>query len=278
MKVDDTQLSVFLLESGILSRRDVESIEEYRTSTGESFQKAAMHAGLVSEEELRRALGSYLGIPFVKLEPHEIKLEVLTLIPEPFARMHHLIAFARNEHAIEVASLEPNIPPLPFFPRSDRVQVRLTDNESMKRALLHYQRHIKKITGDTIARQVQSIPQGPIDDIGKAVDRFAVSETVDLLLQHALLSHASDMHLTLTGDECSVKFRIQGVLCDALTLPLHAGVHILARFKQLARLSQTSALPQQGHCKVEGAVHARLIVSSTKIATGERMVLHLIPE
>ncbi len=278
MQVDDTQLSMFLLESGILSRHDVESIEAYRASTGESFQKAAVHAGLVSEGELRHALGKYLGIPFVKLQPHEITLDVLTLIPEPFARTYHVIAFANTDDSIEIASLEPILPPLPFLPQSRRVLLRLTDNESMKRVLLYYQRHIKKTVGDSIARHVQSIPAGPIDAIAQAVDRFSVIEIVDLLLQDALLSRASDIHLTLGADTCTVKYRIQGILCDALILPLHVGVHIIARFKQLAHLSPISILPQQGHTTVAGAVNARLIVSSSKIATGERMVLHLIPE
>ncbi len=277
MQVDDAQLGAFLLESGLLSRRDLQDIETHRTTTGVSLQKAVTQSGLLSQDEFRRALGAFLGIPFLVLDVHAIPIDVLTTIPEPFARAHHLIAFARSGQTVEIATLEPSLPPLPFLSSQLRVLVRLTDADSMKRALLRYQKHIKETTGDYIARQVQHIPSGPIADIAQAAERLAVAEVVDLVLKHALLCHASDVHIQLTSEKCTIRYRIHGVLCDAFLLPLHVGMHVSARLKQLAKLSVHTKLPQYGQCKVEGDVHARLTIASTPTLLGEQLVVHIIP-
>src|SRR3989338_7213603 len=119
MWLDETQLKNFLLDAGLISKPDLDlSIE------------ALVSNGKVSEDDMRRAKAYVLGIPFVDIKKVKIDRDILYLIPEPVARKHNIIAFARREYDLEVAMLDPeDLEAIDFIKKGVGLKIlpRLTD-------------------------------------------------------------------------------------------------------------------------------------------------------
>ena len=93
------------------------------------------------------------------------------------------------------------------------------------------------------------------DDLKKLADDVPVVRIVDTLLKHAILQNASDIHIEPGERELTVRYRIDGILHDAMVLDKNAGSGITARIKVLSNLKlDEKRLPQDGRFKIE--IHA----------------------
>lgn len=264
MHIDDASLRDFLIDSGILSRRQLAEVGDH----AEALYQTLLKRSVVSHDELRRAAAAVLGVPFVVLERETIELEALPFVPEPIARTHSIIAYKRRGPVIEVALLDLDaLDEIDFLWHEKDLQIlpRLTTIDSIKRSLMLYHKHLKETYGERLRQK---------GDPDKATDA---------LLAHALIHRASEVYLSprefLSGQgEILVRYRIEGRLYDAMTLPREASA-ILSRLKELAHVSLTLSLPQEGSFKVaiEGT-DVRVRVSTLLTSLGENVVLHLVPQ
>ena len=161
-------------------------------------ETAWLGAEAISDDELRRKAAHALGIPFVVLEREHISLEALVLIPEPFARMHNLVIYAADGDSVEVALLDmEELKALEALRAREaagwKIKPRLTNRESIKRALLIYQKHLKANFAGIAAQGI---------------------EAADSLLKHALLSRATYIHLEPSAAAMLVRYRVGGALHD----------------------------------------------------------------
>jgi hypothetical protein len=102
------------------------------------------------------------GIPFVDLKNIRIPADTLSLIPEPVARNHNIVAFKNNSDSLEVAMLDTeDLAAIDFVKKKVGLKIlpRLTDNESMKWALMLYQKSLQDEFGSIIEKEAGK-PQG----------------------------------------------------------------------------------------------------------------------
>ena len=249
-----------------------------------------VNQGKISEDDLRRIQAYVLGIPFVNLKGERIDFEVLSLIPEPVARSHNIVAFKKSASELEVAMLDTDdLAAIDFIKKKVRLKIlpRLTDRESVKAALLQYQRSLKAEFGDIIEKEAkslsivggegQNLSEG---DLKKMAEDLPVVRIVDALLRHAIIQGASDIHIEPMETQVLVRYRIDGLLHDAMTLPKVAADSIVARIKVLSNLKlDEKRLPQDGRFKVESeGERVSLRVSVLPIYFGEKVVMRLLRE
>jgi len=103
MKIDSQQLKAFLLSSNLVDSEKIESVSKRAKKRRQSLEKVLIDEGIVSAEKLIRIKAYILGIPFVNLEKEIIDKKILNIIPEPVARAHNIIAFAKNGQEIRVS-------------------------------------------------------------------------------------------------------------------------------------------------------------------------------
>jgi type IV pilus assembly protein PilB len=108
MQVGDAELKKFIIDSGLVARKDVDAAEKDATERGQSLGAQLVSRGSVSEDDLRRMQAHIMGIPFISLKGVKIELNVLSLIPEPIARTHNIVAFKKTTDSLEVAMLDVN--------------------------------------------------------------------------------------------------------------------------------------------------------------------------
>lgn len=291
MHIEETQLKDFIIDSGLVSRAEVTAAAKEGNENGESLGKILVSRGKITEDDLRRMQAYILGIPFVDLKGEKLDFEILSLIPEPIARNHNIIAFRKTDSALEVAMLDTeDLTAIDFVKKKVGLKImpRLTDGESMKSALLQYQKSLKAEFGDLIQKDALSLKKVSDDpeedvsesDLKKLADDVPVVRIVDTLLKHAILQDASDIHIEPMETELLVRYRIDGLLHDAMVLPKNVAPSISARIKVLSSLKlDEKRLPQDGRFKIDmNGEKVSFRVSTLPTYYGEKTVMRLLRE
>ena len=291
MKTTSSQLKNFILDSGLVSRATYTSAEKEAEEKQTTPEKILVSKGDISEDDLRRMQAYVLGVPFISLEGEKIDYEVLSMIPEPIARTHNVVAYKKNDQELEVAMLDvEDLRSIEFIKKKVGLKIlpRLTDVASIKHVLLQYQKTLQDEFGDLIKRESASISILSDDedddvsesDLKKLAEDVPVVRVVNALLKHAIIQNASDIHIEPMENEVLVRYRIDGILHDAMTLPKNAAASITARIKVLSNLKlDEKRLPQDGRFKM--AVDNEKVsfrVSLLPTYYGEKTVMRLLRE
>jgi type IV pilus assembly protein PilB len=290
MKVEDQQLKAFLLDAGLVTGKQFDDCLKKATETNQKVGDVLVSEGLIPEEELLKLEAYILGIPFVNLEKEIVPPEVLKIIPEPIARSHNIVAFRKKGGDLEVAMLDPeDLRTIEFIKKTTplRILPRLTNSASIKNVLNQYQKTLEAEFGDIIKEEVKGIKAvkeeemvEEKEELKKIAEELPIVRIVDTLMKHAILERASDIHIEPLEKEVLVRYRIDGILHDAMTLPKVAAPGIVARIKVLSNLKlDEHRLPQDGRFKVETEEYKYSIrVSILPVFDGEKIVMRLLPE
>jgi len=292
MRIKDDQLKRFILDdAGLITKSAIAEAEAVAKEENRTLAEAMIAQGVMSEDDLRRVEAYVLGIPFVSLKELKIDFEVLTMIPEPVARTHNIIAYKKSEDTLEVAMLNTaDLPAIDFVKKKVglKIQPRLTDTESMRSALRQYQKTLKDEFGDLIMKDASELKvladengeEVSEADLKKAAEDLPVVRIVDTLLRHAIIQGASDIHIEPMEEEVLVRYRTDGILHDAMKLPKVAAGSIVARIKVLSNLKlDQKRLPQDGRFKMEmDGQKVAFRVSMLPVFYGEKVVMRLLRE
>lgn len=291
MHTDLIQLKNFLVDSSLISPKELSAVIEEVGEDEKKVEDALIAKGLISEDEMRRAKAYVIGIPFVDLRQEKIPKDVLVIIPEPIARKHNIVAYKKKGESLEVAMLDPlDLEAIEFIKKGSKLKIlpRLTDTESMKAVLLQYQKSLKAEFGDIIQKEAASLKAVAVtegEEVGegelkKMAEDLPIVRIVDTLLSHAISQKASDIHIESFENELIIRYRLDGVLHDAMILPKETAPGITARLKVLSNLRlDEKRLPQDGRFKIEAnGQNVSFRVSTLPTYYGEKIVMRLLPD
>ncbi len=291
MRIQDEQLKRFVLDAGLIKKADITAVEKVAKDERRTLAEALIAHGHMTEDDMRRIESYVLGIPFVSLKNIKIDFEVLSLIPEPVARNHNIIAFKKGDGELEVAMLDTaDLPAIDFVKKKVGLKIlsRLTDTDSMRSALRQYQKTLKDEFGDIIMKDASALKviadengeEMSESDLKKMAEDLPVVRIIDTLLRHAIIQGASDIHIEPMEDDVVVRYRIDGMLSDAMKLPKHASGTLVARIKVLSNLKlDQKRLPQDGRFKMEmDGQKVAFRVSVLPVFYGEKIVMRLLRE
>ena len=290
MHVSEGELKEFIIDSGLVAKKDIDAAAEEAEAKGQSLGDILVSRGALTEDALRRIQAYVLGIPFISLKEYRIPADVLMFIPEPIARTHNIIAYNKKGDSLEVAMLDvEDLASIDSVRKKTGLKIlsRLTDTDSIKHALLQYQKSLKDEFGDIIsteAGKIRVVTEGNKDlsgdDLKKMAEDLPIVRIVDTLLRHAIVQGASDVHIEPLENEVLVRYRIDGILHDAMTLPKAAAAGIVARVKVLSNLKlDEKRLPQDGRFKMETDTdRVSFRVSILPTFFGEKTVMRLLRE
>jgi type IV pilus assembly protein PilB len=290
MRVEPQQLKAFLLDAGLITEKQFDEVQKKAEKTSQKVGDLLVSEGLISQEELIKLEAYILGIPFVNLEKEIVPPEVLKIIPEPIARSHNIVAFRKKGNDLEVAMLDPeDLRTIEFIKKTTPLKIlpRLTNSASIKKVLNQYQKTLEAEFGELIKKEAGIITPtkkvkaaGEKEALKKVAEGLPVIRIVDTLLKHAILQRASDIHIEPLEKEVVVRYRIDGILHDAMTLPKTAASGIVARVKVLSNLKlDEHRLPQDGRFKIETKEYRYSVrVSILPVFDGEKIVMRLLSE
>jgi type IV pilus assembly protein PilB len=276
-------LGEILIDSGIITHSQLEDTLNKQKVTGKKLGELLIEDGIIDEKQLIEALEYQLKIPYIDFTNFVIDTEVPRLISESLARRHMLIPVARDGNQITVAMTDP----LNLYAIDD---VNIATGLSVKPALAlrsHIQNAVDQYYGKESAEkavedftrevgieQITEIEEEILNEVNNA----PVVRLVDSIIQHAIRTKASDIHIEPYEKNIRIRFRIDGELQEIMTSSKTTHSAIVTRIKILGRMDiAEKRIPQDGRVEMHvdnKDVDLRLSVLPT--VYGEKIVIRLL--
>jgi type IV pilus assembly protein PilB len=254
-----------------------------------SWEAVLIDKKAVTEQQLLEVKSQMLNVPIIDLRDQQIAQDVLNLVPEPIAHRHQVVCFAKSKEDMSLAMSDPeDIQTKEFIQKRTglNIKVYLTGHDSLEFGLSKYHSSLEKEIKHLFTSPAQETKlgtekiEGGEDSLQKMAEEVPVIRVVDTLLEYAVFEKASDIHIEPQENSVIVRYRIDGVLHDVMTLPKVIQAAIAARIKVLSNLKiDEHRLPQDGRFKIEKEGYKfSLRVSTIPIFDGEKIVIRLLDE
>ena len=279
-----------LIETLKISKADIDEAIDLQKAKHISLDKALIKKGLINEEDLLMLLVKELHIPFIHLKKYKINPALKDVIPERVARQYHIIPLSQLEDTLTVAISDP----LDIFALDDIKSitgqeidvVMSTDSDILKAIDTFYgsalTATVKDVSKDIAIDEFEIVAEQEgardTDITADEGEQAPIIRMVNLVIREALRQRASDIHMEPTAEFLRVRYRIDGVLQDAMKIPYESQTAITVRIKIMARLDITATrVPQDGRFKMQIAnkvVDFRVSLLPTTF--GQKIVLRVL--
>lgn len=284
MQISDITIEKILAINKFATIEQIEALKNERSKSDASLQDIVIKKEIIDEKSLAKAYSEYANIPFIELDPKNIPKDTLSKIPERIARQYGAILFKLDEDGTAHLAMDDpdDVQAVSFIQKEVGVNVKLylATHDNIVAALQGYRGDVTQELSKVIDIKPKDQPiVKPVESDDLAEDS-PIAQTVNLLLEYAIRSNASDIHIEPREDFVQVRYRIDGVLKEVNRLPIGVLGALISRIKILSNLKiDEHRVPQDGRFKVNvtGQQYA-LRVSTLPIADGEKVVMRILNE
>lgn len=280
------KLGQILTEEGLLSEEEVlkalhAQLRLVEKKNGIRLGTFLIEEGLISKTEMLRALEKQLGVLGVDIETIYIDPDVAKLIPEEIVRKYTIIPVQILNGELFIAMKDP----LDYFALDD---IKLVLDMPFK-PLIALEKDIittvDKLFGKKVAQQAvdEFVKQYNLDKIDEIDDSQDVNGApivrfVNSLIENAILSNTSDIHIEPEENDVRIRFRIDGILYENMRVGIKTLSAVSSRVKIMANLNiAEKRLPQDGRVSYsfeDKTVDVRVSIVPT--IYGEKLVLRIL--
>ena len=284
MRISDSSIEKILRQGEVISESQLAELKMEAERTHHSLQTIILEHRVLSEAQLGQKIGEYINVPFVTIEPKDIPDDVLKRIPEHIARQYNVVLFAADDNGVLSLAMEDpdDVQALNFIQKEIgyNIKVFLATKNNILDCLENYRGNITDELDEVVS--IQSGAESDSQNVSEEEisENSPIAQTVNLLLEYAIKSGASDIHIEPREDFVQVRYRIDGVLKEVNKLPRNVQGALVSRIKILSNLKiDERRVPQDGRfkIKVSGKQYA-LRVSTLPIADGEKIVMRILDE
>jgi len=273
---DNEKLYETLLELEIIDKKVLAECLKESKEKEVPLDSVLTERDLIKDDSLGKIIGDMISLPYVNLSTISIPDSVLRIIPEKAARKQQMIAYELKDNRVSVATPEPQNPQFIDFLKKKTgmiVFVCYTTSRGFEKALSLYSKNITQAFDEIIAESVA--------DAKKATNAEPpIIKIVDTMIDYANQNEASDIHIEPLEEGTLVRFRIDGVLHDMISLPKELNPQIVTRIKIMANL-RTDEHQESQDGKITYKTEEEdldIRVSIAPITKGEKVVMRLLSE
>ena len=284
MRISDSSIEKILRQGEVISESQLAELKMEAERTHHSLQTIILEHKILSEVQLGQKIGEYINVPFVTIEPKDIPDDVLKRIPEHIARQYNVVLFAADDNGVLSLAMEDpdDVQALNFIQKEIgySIKVFLATKNNILDCLENYRGNITDELDEVVSIQSGAESDSQSVSEEEISENSPIAQTVNLLLEYAIKSGASDIHIEPREDFVQVRYRIDGVLKEVNKLPRNVQGALVSRIKILSNLKiDERRVPQDGRfkIKVSGKQYA-LRVSTLPIADGEKIVMRILDE
>lgn len=274
MPYDNQSLYNALSELEIIQKSKLDEVLAKSQAAKTPLAAALLDADLISDENLGRTIADILNAPLIRLGNVSIPKDVLAEVPEVVARKQKIIAFKKDKDGLHIGMADPtNFEIKQFLEKKTGLPIKAyyaTDRD-IDNALYLYSKDIGSTFDDIIQQNIQQAKSSSHSDP-------PIISIVDTIFSYAYQNKTSDIHIEPFKEESLIRFRIDGVLHDIVSLPINLHLPIITRLKVLSGLrTDEHQAAQDGKLQrnIEG-VNVDIRLSIVPIITGERVVMRLL--
>ncbi len=284
MRISDALVEKLLQELGTTTAEQINNLREQEKAEKKPLQDLAIKNGLVSERDLTKLYAKEIDIPFIDLNPGDIKPDMLKKLPERIAQQYRAVVFGADSKGVPQLAMEDpdDIQAINFLRKTlgQDINVFTTTSSAITRILGQYRSNISSELTKVIT--AEELPEQQVDDVSEedVAEDSPIAQTVNLLIEYAVKAGASDIHIEPRENYVLVRYRVDGILREANKLPKKVLGALVSRIKILSNLKiDERRAPQDGRFKVEiaGQVFA-IRVSTLPIVDGEKVAMRILNE
>ncbi len=285
MRISDSLVEKLLEDTGKVTADQLKALREQTKTEKKPLQDLVIKNNILSEKELTKLFAEEIDVPFIELNPREIKRQHLKLIPERIAHQYRAVVFDVDEDGNNMLAMEDpdDIQAVSFLQKQlgTNLKLYIATASQIQAALEQYRGNIsseltKVIAGD---EDTEETFEEEVSEEDLAEDS-PIAQTVNLIIEYGVKSGASDIHIEPRENFVVIRYRIDGILREANKLPRKLLPSLVSRIKILSNLKiDEHRTPQDGRFKVHfgGNVYA-LRVSTLPIIDGEKVVMRILNE
>ncbi len=287
-----------LIEDGLLTIAQVEELMERQKKEGIRFIKLVLEKAYVSEQDMTVSVGRVLNVPPINLARISIPNDVADLLPREVAHNHKVVPVSRLDKKLFLAMADPlNVLAIDDVKRITRLEIApmiaseksITDklsnldaarSGSMEDIILDAQK--QKAEADEETDSVETLKEVAeevnLDQLAASSGEAPVIKLANIILVQAIKDRASDVHIEPFENTLRLRYRVDGVLTDAMPPPKQMQLALASRFKIMSSLDIAERrLPQDGRMRVRvGGKDYDLRVSIMPTVHGEKIVLRVL--
>ncbi len=288
MAFNATELKRALIGKKVLTAAKWDELAEEAKGKKQAVEDLLVDKKILDEEKLTAIAAGFFDVEYVDLRKlGELKKDVLLLVPEPIARRHKVIAFAREGRKLNLGMSDPSdLQTRDAIKKKTDLEVVpfLISKASLEYGLKQYHTSLEAEFAKIVSKQEKETdgqtPTTVADKLKEMAEEIPVVRVVDTLLEYAIFEKASDIHIEPMEKQVTVRYRIDGVLHDVMTLPKVIQPALIARIKVISSLKiDEHRLPQDGRFKVQkDNYNISFRVSTIPVFDGEKVVMRLLDE
>lgn len=282
-------LGAFLLKKGKISEKQLIDAQAVQKIEGIKIGAALIKLGYITEDQLVQALSELYGYPVFKIDSYKIDPLVVKLLPEDLIRRHKVLPFSREGNIIRVLTTDPAneiaLEQLKFFLSGFKILLYIGKDSEFKNLINQFfgEDNTEIYSKETVHELVESAVQEP--SITQPEEEQAILEVdaplirlVNQIIMNGISKRASDIHIEPFEDNIYIRYRIDGVLHDILTLPSKLKSALITRIKIMSNMDISERrLPQDGRIKMKiGKKEVDFRVSTLPSIFGEKVVLRIL--
>ncbi len=284
MRILDSTVEKLLLENNVTTKEQLAPIIEEAAHSSRPLQDLVLEGKLIDEVGLTKLFATYAGIPYIEIDPKDISPEALSRIPERIARQYNAVIFKIDtDGTIHIAMDDPDDVQATSFIEKEigsNTKVYIAPHSNILLCLENYRGDVNEELNEVI--DIQREDDGSNQQVTEAdvAEDSPIAQTVNLLLEYAIRSQASDIHIEPRENLVQIRYRIDGVLKEVNQLPRNVLGALVSRIKILSNLKiDERRVPQDGRFKIKiaGKQYA-LRVSTLPVADGEKVVMRILDE
>lgn len=276
-----------LYEKKLITSDQLSAVKFEHVNTGKSIEQIIKERGYVGAEAYAEAFGEVYGIGYANLSTGQIDPTLLDTVPLTVAKKYNVVPFALTDNKLSLAMADPlDLQTIEFIERKTGYKVVpfISTPKNIERIL---EEQKGKAIGEEISAALEEISQNTLrieenaPELTDATIRDApIARIVGMILETAVKTGASDIHLEPAEDKSRLRYRIDGILEEKRTIPKEMHDSIIARIKILGKMKiDEKRIPLDGRFKVQvGNTETDLRVSTLPTVFGEKVVIRLLKD
>jgi len=279
------RIEELLLEGKLMEKDDLEAAKVDALKASKPLIAYIAEKNLVGEEDLTRVSASAMGVPYVNLNQITVPEDITKLLPKETAETYLAVPFGMQQGRLAVGMLDPtNIQAVDFLSRkvARNITVYLASRGSIDHVLAQF--HQDVATDLATAMDVASVDDHPKVETKNAkglqnlVQDAPITRALNAILDYAAQSRASDIHIEPREHELKIRYRIDGILQETMTLPKNIEPALISRIKILSNLRiDEHRIPQDGQFQIaSNGREIDLRIAISPVVWGEQVVIRLL--
>jgi type IV pilus assembly protein PilB len=273
------KLITLLTEEGLVTEEVLRTAENDAAKTNKPLLALLTEQGSVDEELLTHAIAQVSGVPYVNLSNSIIDQDVLSLLPEDIAERFMAVPLAEVQNRLAVAMIDANnVQAVDYLANLIQrpLKVFMASEAGVRHVLDQYRTDLSSV--DAAAEVSQEEAKGESGDIKTIVQDSPISRALSTILEYAVKSRASDVHIEPLEKTLKIRVRVDGVLREIMQLPKSIEPALVSRIKILSNLKiDEHRIPQDGQFTVKvAAKEVDLRIAISPVVWGEQVVIRLL--